>query len=91
MTDKIKDALLNLAGNMPKPRLNLTESQKDELISNVGPKTARSIVLAKKDCPLARIPFLFSSIDTQAVLDILANDVDAAIQRALAGGKVSGK
>jgi hypothetical protein len=81
--DDVTRALSNLQGNLPKARENLSETEKDELVARVGPRTARDIVRARKDYPLRRIPFLFSSVDTQAVVDLLANDVHAAIERAL--------
>jgi hypothetical protein len=81
--DEVTRALANLQGNLPKARENLSETEKDELVARVGPRTARDIVRAKKDYPLRRIPFLFSTVDTQAVVDLLANDVRAAIERAL--------
>ena len=83
MTDSVTRALENLSGELPTPRLNLSDAEKDELVARVGPRTARDIVKAKKDYPLKRIPFLFSTVDTQAVVDLLANDVGTAIQRAL--------
>jgi hypothetical protein len=83
MSDDLTKALEQLSGEMPTPRLNLSETDKDELVARVGPRTARDIVRAKKDFPLRRIPFLFSKIDTQVVVDLLANDVEAAIKRAL--------
>jgi hypothetical protein len=76
MADKITESLLNLSGSLPKPRTNLSKEEKLALIAKVGgPRTAMSIIKAKKDYPLSRIPFLFSSLDTQCVVDILANDL----------------
>ncbi len=83
MSDDLTKALEQLSGDQPNPRLNLTEGEKDELVARIGPRTARDIVRAKKDFPLRRIPFLFSTVDTQAVADLLANDVEDAINRAL--------
>lgn len=83
--DDLTRALGNLTGSLPKARESLTESEKDELVARVGPRTARDIVKAKKDYPLRRIPFLFSRVDTQAVVDLLAHDVEGAIERALRG------
>jgi hypothetical protein len=84
MSDDLTKALEKLSGEQPTPRLNLSESEKDRLVAKIGPRTARDIVKAKKDLPHRRIPFLFSTIDTQDVVDLLANDMEAAIQRALA-------
>jgi|GEM_PF-4168517 hypothetical protein len=88
MVDPIEQQLRALRSQLPEPRLNLTEDQKDELVAALGgPRTATSILKAEKDYPRERIPFLFNSIDPQLVLDILHNDMQAAIARALARGK----
>ena len=87
MTDDVTKALEQLSGEPPSPRTNLTEAEKDALVAAVGPRTARDIIKAKKDLPLRRIPFLFSRVDTQAVVDLLANDVEGAIARGLAKAK----
>ena len=80
MDDDLSNQIRDLSGDIPEPRLNLSEQQKSEIIKIVGgPKTAAKIVQAKSDFPIKRIPFLFSSLDTQAVVDILANDMQAAI------------
>jgi hypothetical protein len=84
VTDDVTKALQALSGKLPEARRDLSEAEKDALVARVGPRAARDVVRAKKDFPLARIPFLFSKIDTQAVVDLLANDVDDAIRRALA-------
>ncbi|MCX6119001.1 MAG: hypothetical protein NT027_15810, partial [Proteobacteria bacterium] len=68
------EQLLNLSGGMPSPRLNLSLEEKQRIIQDLGIKTVKNILKAKKQLPIARIPFLFSSIDTQMVLDILHND-----------------
>jgi hypothetical protein len=76
MPDQLTESLLNLAGSLPTPRLNLSKDEKKALIKKVGGlRTAQSIVKAKKDYPVSRIPFLFSSLDTQCVVDILHNDM----------------
>jgi len=76
MPDQLTESLLNLAGSLPTPRLNLSKDEKKALIARVGgPRTAQSIVKAKKHYPVSRIPFLFSSLDTQCVVDILHNDM----------------
>jgi hypothetical protein len=82
--DDLTQALENLSGGSPSPRLNLSEQDKAELVERLGPRLARDIVKAKKDYPLKRIPFLFSTVNTQDVVDVLNNDVDAAIAAALA-------
>ena len=66
----IEEQLLDLSGNLPKPR-NLSEEQLRDLVNSIGPRTCKNIIDAISDFPIARIAFLFSSIDTQAVVDIL--------------------
>ncbi|MEI6397885.1 MAG: hypothetical protein WCO71_03850 [Pseudomonadota bacterium] len=76
MSDKLTESILNLTGSLPAPRLNLSRDEKLALIAKVGgPRTTHSIIKAKKDYPASRIPFIFSSLDTQCVVDILANDM----------------
>ncbi len=82
MSDSINKAITDLKGQLPSPRSELSEAEKDELIARIGPRAARDVIKAKKDFPLARIPFLFSSLDTQAVVDLLAHDFSAALKRA---------
>lgn len=84
MDDDITNALMNLDGKPPEAQ-NLTESEKDLLIQSLGPKTTLNIIKAKKDFPLSRIPFLFSSLDTQKVVNVLHNDLSEAIKRANTG------
>lgn len=82
--DPVIDSLQNLKGQLPTPRLNLSEAEKDALVVAVGgPRTVQTIIKAKRELPLARIPFVFSSLNTQHIVDILANDMAAAIARAL--------
>jgi len=82
--DEAEAAITSLRGGLPAPRQNLTEAEKDDLVQKIGgPRTASDIVAAKKAFTVSRIPFLFSSLDTQAVVDILHNDMKAAIARAL--------
>ena len=76
MPDDIIKSLENLAGGLPTARLNLSKEEKLELIKKLGgPRSVTSILKSKKDYPLRRIPFIFSSLDTQAVVDVLANDM----------------
>lgn len=88
MVDDLTKALEDLTGPLPKARQNLSEAEKDALVALVGVRTTRQIIRAKSELPLRRIPFLFSSIDTQAVIDVLANDLTAALERA---GRATGK
>ncbi len=83
MNDDLTRALEHIEADLPSPRMNLSEAEKDQLVMRVGPRTARDIVRAKANGPERRIPFLFSSVDTQAVVDLLANDVREAIERGL--------
>lgn len=83
--DPITDALQKLNEDVVQPRLNLSASACDELVKRVGgPRTAQQVLQAKKQLPARRILFLFSSLDSQAVADILENSsgVKAAIDRA---------
>jgi hypothetical protein len=84
--DPIREQLTNLSAPPPAPRTDLSEQEKDELIQKVGGHlTTESILKARKDYPKSRIPFLFNSLDPQAVVDILHNDMSAAIDRAREG------
>lgn len=80
---QLTEALIKLRGEMPKPRTGLSEDEKDALVQSIGPRTANSILSMRGQVPEARIPFLYSTIDTQSVVDLLANDCKAAIERAL--------
>lgn len=84
-TDDLTKVLESLSGERLQPHRNLSESEKDAIIAKIGPRTVRDIVKAKADFSEARIPFLFSTIDSQSVVDILANDMVGAIARALGG------
>jgi hypothetical protein len=79
---KITDLLTNLKGDIPKPHALLSEEEKEALIQKIGSAAVKDILKAKETLPLARIPFLFSSIDTQAVVDILAHDFTSALAAA---------
>ena len=82
MSDEIEDRLRDLKADLPQPRLNLSTTEKRQLIAKLGgPKTALSLLKAKKDFPLERIPFLYSSLDTQAVVDFLANDMESLVKK----------
>lgn len=83
MNDAVSKQIQSLQGALPEPRLGLTEDEKDALLRAVGPRLVRDIVKASRSCPIGRVPFLFSSVNTQHVVDILANDLEAALARAL--------
>ena len=61
----------------------------ETLIRTVGPLTCRNILKAKKDYKLSRIPFLFSSIHPQLVVDVLHNDVEKLLEKILRDKKTS--
>jgi len=90
--DKISQSIYALEGDDIQPRTMLSESEKVKLIEAVGgPLTARSIVKAKSEFSLARIPWLFSSIDPQLVVDILANEMDDLIAKGVANFRIQKK
>ena len=83
MADDLEERLRALKGELPTPRTGLSEAEKDELIVAIGgPRTAESIRKATRNFPHERIPWLFNSLDSQLVVDVLANDMEAAIARA---------
>lgn len=80
--DPLAKSLRDIKSDIPEPRRNLTEEEKDALIVTLGgPRTVRSILKAKETLPQARIPFLFSSLDSHAVLEVLVNDMTSALKR----------
>ncbi len=88
MTEDVEQRLRGLKSNLNPARQNLSESEKDQLILDIGgPKTAETVRKAMSNFPHERIPWLFSSLDSQLVLDVMANDMDAAIDRAKASRK----
>lgn len=87
MADDIERSLRAVKADLPSARKNLSEDEKDLLIAAVGgPRTTESIRKAMLEFPHRRIPFLFSSLNTQAVVDIMANDMESAVARAKAKG-----
>jgi hypothetical protein len=85
MTDDMERKLRGLKSNLTPAREHLSEAEKDQLIMAIGgPRTVESIRKAMTNFPHERIPWLFSSLDSQLVIDIMANDMDAALARALA-------
>ncbi len=72
--------LSEIQGDLPKARENLTlDERRDLLIRAGGPRTVKSILKAKATLPLKRIPWLFSSLDSQLVVDILFNDMQTLL------------
>ena len=83
---EIDNALLKLSGGLPSP--NIYESEDDRIklvLASGGPRTARNIRKMLKTTKASRIPHLFSTIDTQVVIDILHNDLDKTIDRLMRG------
>lgn len=86
MTDDLESKLRSMKSQLPAARTQLSEAEKDELIKAIGgPRTVESICKAMRKLPHERIPWLFSSLDSQLVVDVMANDMEAAIDRAKAG------
>jgi hypothetical protein len=86
MTDDLTSKLRGLKSQLPAARTGLCEAEKDALIVALGgPRTAESIRKAMRNFTHERIPWLFSSLDSQLVVDVMANDMEAAIARAKAG------
>jgi hypothetical protein len=83
MADDMEKRLRALKGGLPTPRTGLSEDEKDALILAIGgPRTVENIRKATGNFPHERIPWLFSSLDSQLVVDVLANDMEASIARA---------
>jgi len=78
--DDLTQQIMNLKADLPKPR-KLTESEKDHLIQKLGRDTVKKLVAAKKELPKKRIPFIFNSLDTQSVVDVLYNNWEEALKR----------
>lgn len=74
----IEEQLIKLKSDLPSARL-LSDQDKKDLIKRIGPRTVASVVKARKELPRERIPFLFSSLDTQDVIDILENEWDSVL------------
>ncbi len=83
MADDLEQRLRGLQAALPGARQNLSEDEKDQLIVAIGgPRTVDTIRKAMGNFPHERIPWLFNSLDSQAVVDVMANDMEAAIVRA---------
>ena len=81
LKDQLEDLILQIKADLPEARI-LSKQEKFELIKEIGgPRTVISILKAKKEFPLARIPFLFSSLDTNLVVNVLANEWDDILGR----------
>src|SRR5690348_17063939 len=82
MTDDMEQKLRELRSNLPTARQNLSESDKHQLIQSIGgSRTVESIRKAMRNFPHDRIPWLFSSLDSQLVVDVMANDMESALAR----------
>lgn len=79
--EELEHTLLDLPqGSLPQPRVRLTEKEKVTLIRDIGGiHTVNSILRAAEKMPRERVPFLFTSIDTQLVVDVLYNDMREAL------------
>lgn len=88
MADEIEKSLRGLNGNEMKARIYSSDEELLDLIQKIGgPRTAASIRKAMKTSPRDRIPFLFSSLDPQLVIDVMANDIDEILREILANKK----
>lgn len=77
MSDEIEKNLRSLQGVPLVPRPVETQADMQKLIEAVGgPLTALNIRKARKTYAVERIPFLFSSIDPQLVVDVMACELD---------------
>lgn len=84
--DQIETTLVGLKAELPCPRLFTSRSDLVKLIQAAGgPRTAKSIRDHAKITPIRRIAHVFSSIDTQVVVDVLANDLDSVIAELIKG------
>ena len=84
--DQIETTLVGLKAELPSPRIFTSRADLVKLIQSAGgPRTAKSIRDHSKITPARRIPHVFSSIDTQVVVDILANDLDTIIAELIKG------
>lgn len=81
LSDKLTDALRDLKAALPREQI-LSEQEKDQLIADLGYGTVQNILKAKSTLPIARIPFLFNTIDTQKLVNVLGNDLAQALRRA---------
>ena len=67
MKDDLDERLRDIHADIPEPRTNLTEEEKDELIRRVGgPRTTASILKAAATLGKNRIPFIFNKRDPVA-------------------------
>lgn len=82
MSDALSRELLAIAANLPEPTGIFSETEKQRFIARVGWRLVRDIDKARSELPLSRIPHVFSSVDSQIVVDILANEWQAALQKA---------
>ena len=82
--DELDEALLGIQADKLEARLSLSLDEKIRLVEKWGPKRISDLVKAKSQIPIQRIPFIFNTIDTQDVLDVLANDMEDAIEAVLA-------
>ena len=81
--DPIISSLRELTSEDISPNICKDDKEKRKLIETVGPRSCRNILKARRDYPLSRIPFLFSSIDPQLVVDVLSNELEEILESIL--------
>lgn len=87
--DPVEQSLRNLKSDEIKANKYSTNEELEKLIIAVGPLTCRNILKAKKDYKLSRIPFLFSSVDPQLVVDVLFNDIEKLLEKIIQDKKAA--
>ncbi|RYZ49564.1 MAG: hypothetical protein EOP07_24280 [Proteobacteria bacterium] len=88
MSDDVDKSLRGLKGDAVKAQIYSSPDELRALIQAIGgPRTAASIRKAMKTYSRDRIPFLFSSLDPQLVVNVMDNDVDPLIAEILAQKK----
>lgn len=80
ISDSIQKSIEDLRGDVPEPRKDLCHTDLVAIVKQLGVRTVTHIVAAKKDYPLKRIPFIFNSLDTQLVVDVLFHDMSKAVE-----------
>jgi hypothetical protein len=84
MSDDLDKSLRGLKGDEIRPNHYESRDELKALIEAIGgPRTAASIRKAMKTYSKERIPFLFSSLDPQLVVDVMSHEIDSLIQEIL--------
>lgn len=71
--DPLTQQLTEIEKNLPEPQ-TLTHEELLDLINQLGPRTCRQVLNARKTLGEARIYFLFNSLPTQKLVNLLHND-----------------